>query len=188
MLCPEDVRPRAALDPKPGTEYPPDGSRYTLQWIVPSSDPLDYSYVPKNLDARFVTGTGIPRPSDLLLHYNYGAATVKNWGQNVNILVERPNIPHPKPEEPDSMKKQYKAFNHNAFREKRTGRTEGDAHGSGSKETGGSGGPVEDVGWNEDDVMLLLWSNTPQAIERFRTKEREKKNVINQWRLSVGVD
>ena len=77
MLQPEDVQPRSALyQLNPGTEYP-DGSRYTLQWTVPSLNPADYLSIPKNADVRFVTGTSIPKPSDLLLHYNFSAAVIK---------------------------------------------------------------------------------------------------------------
>ena len=47
--------------------YPPD-SRYTLQWLV--SD-------------RFIEE---PNPSDLLLHYNYGAAAIKWWGCGIEVL------------------------------------------------------------------------------------------------------
>ena len=63
MLQPENVHPRAALNPYAGTEFP-DGSRYTLRWMVPSSTP-DILAIPNNADARFVTGTCIPKLSDL---------------------------------------------------------------------------------------------------------------------------
>ncbi|KAF8529772.1 hypothetical protein BU17DRAFT_60537 [Hysterangium stoloniferum] len=190
MLQPEDVvQPAATVsNPNVGIEYPPDGSRYTLQWTVPSSNPMDFFFVPKTADARFVIGTEIPRPSDLLLHYNYGAAAVKYWGRNGNILVdERPNIPRPKLEESASTKPPYKRFGRDAFSNKRAGRGEGEVGGSNFKEPGG---PVEDAGreWDEDDVMLFLWGNTPQAMSRCMNEGREKKSAIDQWRLSVGVE
>ena len=188
MLQPEDIRPRAVWDLHAGTEYP-DGSRYTLQWIVPP-DPLsiDILYTPNNMDARFVTGTSIPKPSDLLLHYNFGAAVVKYWGRNHSILIERPNIPRPKIEDPTS-KKQYKQFDRNAFRETLAGRKAGDASRRDIvKEPGGSGGPVEDAGWDEDDIMLFFWGNTPQARARRMKEQGEKKAAIDQWRVSVGVE
>jgi hypothetical protein len=37
----------------------------------------------------------LPKPADLLLHYNYGAAAVKQWGKNTRVLTNRPNIPRP---------------------------------------------------------------------------------------------
>ena len=51
-------------------------SRYTLQWIVTQEDEL-------------------PKPADLLLHHNCGAAAVKKWGKNVGVLPNRADIPHP---------------------------------------------------------------------------------------------
>ncbi|KAI0284686.1 hypothetical protein BGY98DRAFT_1183550 [Russula aff. rugulosa BPL654] len=30
-----------------------------------------------------------------LLHYNYGAAAVKQWGKNTSILTNRPEVPRP---------------------------------------------------------------------------------------------
>ena len=104
MLQPEDIQPRAGLNLHAGAEYPV-GSHYTLQRIVPLSNPINIMLTPNNVDARFVTGTNIPKPSDLLLHYNFGAAVVKYWCRNQNILVERPNIPRPKPEDPTSKKR-----------------------------------------------------------------------------------
>ena len=187
MLQPEDVQPRSALyQLYPGTEYP-DGSRYTLQWIVPSPSPVDNMSAPNNADARFVTSTRISKPSDLLLHYNFGAAAVKYWCRNQSTLVKRPNIPRPKPVDPIS-KKEYKPFDRDALREKRAGRKEGDVSRSDVNEPGGSGGPVEGGGWDEDDVMLFFWGNTPQARARRMKEEGEKKTAIDQWRVSVGVD
>ena len=187
MLQPEDVQPRAPWNyVHPGTEYP-DGSRYTLQWIVPTPNPADSISAPNKVDARFVPGTGIPKPSDLLLHYNFGAAAVKYWCRNQSTLVKRPNIPRPKPVDP-IPKKEYKPFDRDAFREKRAGRKAGDACRSHVNEPGGSGGPVEGGDWDEDDVMLFFWGNTPQARARRMKEEGEKKTAIDQWRVSVGVD
>ena len=42
--------------------------------------------IPNNCDAAFRRRGRKPRPSDLLLHYNYGAAAVKCWGHGVRIL------------------------------------------------------------------------------------------------------
>ena len=37
----------------------------------------------------------LPKPADLLLHYNYGAVAVKQWGKNTSVLSNGPGIPHP---------------------------------------------------------------------------------------------
>jgi hypothetical protein len=75
--------------------YPP-GSRYTLQWqYLGESRKHGTSIVPNNIDAVFRENTEKPKPSDLLLHYNYGAAAVKCWGRNTEVLENRANPPCP---------------------------------------------------------------------------------------------
>jgi hypothetical protein len=37
----------------------------------------------------------VPKPSDLLLHYNYGAAAIKMWGRGIEVLRD-----HAKPRPP----------------------------------------------------------------------------------------
>ena len=37
----------------------------------------------------------LPKPADLLLHYNYGAAAVKQWGVKSSVLTSHPDIPRP---------------------------------------------------------------------------------------------
>ena len=63
--------------------------------------------IPNNCDAAFRRRGRKPRPSDLLLHYNYGAATVKCWGHGIRILhaqfdPPRPSEPVPAPFGPPS--------------------------------------------------------------------------------------
>lgn len=93
----------------PGAEYMSDGTCFTLQWIVHELDQrfqeLDERLVAENnTDAAFLQNTGLPKPSGVLLHYNYGAAVVKYWGRNTMLLTDRPGIPHLQkvalPEEP----------------------------------------------------------------------------------------
>jgi len=66
----------------------PTGSRYTLQWLI---DPGKFvrDTIPNNLDAAFRKYTKELKPSKLLLHYNYGAAAVKNWGHGIEVLLNR---------------------------------------------------------------------------------------------------
>ena len=93
-----------------------------------------------------------------MLQYNFGAAVVKYWGRNQNVLVKHPNIPRPKPEDPTS-KKQYKHFDPDAFREERAGKKEGDTSRSDIKDPGESGGPVDGAGRAGDDINLFFWGN-----------------------------
>lgn len=45
---------------------------------------------------------------------------------------------------------------------------------------------VEDKAeWDEDDVMLFLWSNTAAARERRRKKAEESAEIMERWRGCV---
>jgi hypothetical protein len=66
----------------------PTGSRYTLQWLVMPYESIE-PVVPNNSDAAFKKYTKKPKPSELLLHYNYGAAAVKCWGRGIEALQNR---------------------------------------------------------------------------------------------------
>jgi hypothetical protein len=54
----------------------PAQERYTLQWLT-TPEVITASIIPNNNDATFKRQTRKPKPSDLLLQYNYGAAAVK---------------------------------------------------------------------------------------------------------------
>lgn len=83
-----------------GTSHP-RRSRYTLQWFA-ANDEILHATFPNNSDAAFLSHHK-PKPSYLLLHYNYGAAAVKNWGRNHAILGSRSGLPRPHPPEPVAM-------------------------------------------------------------------------------------
>lgn len=86
-----------------GTNYP-EGERFTLQ-LIEIFDAADIQIVedwcPIGRNAAFANNSNIPKPSGLLLHYNYGAAAVKWWGQHTDILrSDRPPHPIPPPPHP----------------------------------------------------------------------------------------
>ena len=78
----------------------PVRNRYTLQWLINPDPAISLSPIPNNIDAAFMTGSRKPKPSDLLLHYNYGSAAVKQWGHGVELLKNRANPPRPIPPVP----------------------------------------------------------------------------------------
>ena len=93
MLTTKDIPPRHDRGDLPeGVSYP-GRSRYTLQWLVSSGKVT--SMVPNNSDASFKKRTGKRKPSDLLMHYNYGAAAVKCWGRGMEVLQNHANPPRP---------------------------------------------------------------------------------------------
>jgi len=74
-------------------EYPV-GERFLLQVIGDVERDALLDAYPNNTAAAFKRGTNLPKPSALLLHYNYGAAVVKLWGHRTEVLDQR-NIPRP---------------------------------------------------------------------------------------------
>ena len=138
----------------------PTGSRYTLQWLEHPNEFVQ-PMIPNNSDAAFKKNTGLPKPSDLLLHYNYGAAAVKHWGHGIEILQNRPNLPSSCPRMPVLAP---------------TGPVTSD------------GGMVESASqevWDEDDVMLFFWSNSAAARERRLKKLSENTQRIEQWKGGI---
>jgi hypothetical protein len=71
-------------------------SHWVLPYFVVASAPFETCLLetmfPNNSDGAFLNQHE-PKPSDLLLHYNYGAAAVKHWGRNVDVLDKRPDLP-----------------------------------------------------------------------------------------------
>ena len=144
----------------------PSQSRYTLQWLAPPSAAVTTA-IQNNIDAAFKKATRKPKPSDLLLHYIYGAAAVKCWGCGTDLLRERarpprPLVPFPVPTHSmDAVIRNLRA---------------------------GTGRLVESEGqaeWDEDDVMLFLWGNSPAAKERHLKKVDENNRRMEQWREGV---
>jgi hypothetical protein len=56
---------------------------------------MDVTSPPNNTDATFKNSTGEPKPSEPLLHYNCGAAAVKNRGYGKEVLQNYTKPPRP---------------------------------------------------------------------------------------------
>ena len=69
--------------------YPRVGC-YTLQWLKAPPDRLTSNVIPNNRDATLKRRSREAKPSDLLLHYNYGAAAVKQWGHGIQTFQQLP--------------------------------------------------------------------------------------------------
>ena len=147
--------------------------RYTMQWLT-NPDAWDIALLPNNLDAAFKTRSRKPKPSDLLLHYTYGCAAVKRWGINVDILKNFANPPRPTPRASKSVHDRTTAIEKRKASRKATARA-----GAGEMES------EAQVSWDEDDVVLFLWGNTPAAKERHRKKVQETTQHLEEWRENV---
>ena len=152
-----------------------------MQWLT-NPDAWDIALLPNNLDAAFKTGSRKPKPSDLLLHYTYGCAAVKRWGMNVDILKNLANPPRPTPRASKSVHDRT-----TAIEKRKASRTRGVRTGKATARAG-AGGMVESEGqvsWDEDDVVLFFWGNTPAAKERHRKKVQETTQHLEEWRENV---
>jgi hypothetical protein len=61
---------------------------------ITAGDELCLRFIPDNSDASFVSPRK-PKPAEVLLHYNYGAAAVKTWEKNNAILSNRLGLQRP---------------------------------------------------------------------------------------------
>lgn len=143
------------------------------------------AHFPDNSDAAFRNHSRAHKPSPLLLHYNYGAAAIKNWGHGKEVLKKLiPKPPHPEvpvtpltPPAGPSYTKHGRGITVAKLKAAR------DPGGVG----GGTGGLVEseDQEWDEDDMMLFLWGNTQAAKDRHLEKASKDARRIEQWRGDV---
>jgi hypothetical protein len=157
----------------------PNGVRYTLHWLSKSS-PVTESQIPNNSDATFRRRNLQPRPADLLLHYNYGAAALVQWGVGVEALGEkaRPHIQHPvKPITADMGPKRI-VNDRTIAVAKRRPMDEGQA---GSSAADAEMIEDEDTPVGPDDVVLFLWGNTRAATERRQNAADDRARRMEAW-------
>ena len=159
----------------------PTASRYTLQWLT---DPGKYirDFIPNNLDAAFRKYTKKPKPSELLLHYNYGAAAVKNWGRGSEVLLNRAKPPRPGAPVPAQAGPSRPTHDRSIAIQKREA---AQAAANLKAENRGSTESEDLEVWDEDDVMLFFWGNSQAAKERHLKKAREKTQCMEQWRAAI---
>ena len=130
----------------------------------------------------------LAKPADLLLHYNYGAAAVKQWGKNTSILTNRPDIPRPPVPISAAMGSKRVKDDCNIAIEKRAAATSqgGQVAGSERNRSEGAAGDLEEQDrWDEDDVMLFFWGNSKAAMERHDQKKQERTEYLEDWRAGV---
>jgi hypothetical protein len=178
--------------------------RYTLQWLATGDSAR--SMVPNNSDAAFKKDTSLQKPSDLLLHYNYGAAAVKRWGQGKDAFQRKAKPPRPPLPETVEMRPSKSTHGRTPAIQKHeaAGNAEAeppritchwqaqDGVGDGNAMAGpGVEGIVHSEGqeqWDEDDVMLFFWGNSKASKDRHCEKLEESTRHMEQWREGVAQD
>jgi hypothetical protein len=129
---------------------------------------------PNNCDAAFKS---FPKsmPADTLLRYNYGAAAVKQWGKNTNVLNNRAGLPRPQKSKV-LLVGPTRGIGDRMSTINKLARARGEPADNGE----------EHLKWDEDDVMLFFWGNSKASVERHAKKEREREQNINEWRKGVA--
>jgi hypothetical protein len=164
------------------------GSRYTLQWLTPG-DEFCLRFFPDNSDASFVSPRK-PKPAEVLLHYNYGAASVKTWGRNHAILSNRTGVPRPQEPKAEplgptkSVGDRSKAIN--KLEKARAEEGQGLPPNDGGSASSGAGADSQPR-WDEHDVMLFFWGNSKLSTQRHAEKDREREENVIAWRAGVSA-
>jgi hypothetical protein len=167
----------------PETSYP-SRVRYSLQWLIAGKG-NNLSMFRDNGDASFKSHLK-QKPSDTLLHYNYGAAAVKRWGKNIAVLgngegLLRPQKPEVLPVGPTRGVGNRKTTI-NKLARARAGagqvRSADNGDGPGSAALADSELSIQD----EDDLMLFFWGNSKASVERHAKGKCEREQSINEWR------
>ncbi|KAH8834154.1 hypothetical protein DL96DRAFT_1579604, partial [Flagelloscypha sp. PMI_526] len=87
--------PRPFLDEPDLNISFPNNARYTLHYLVPQSRLLSFvTSCPPNIDAKFKNLE--QQPAAMLLHYHYGNAALRMWGNKPNFpkhTFRRPQVP-----------------------------------------------------------------------------------------------
>ncbi|KAJ7907509.1 hypothetical protein B0H13DRAFT_2332327 [Mycena leptocephala] len=180
ILDTADVPNRSYIgrDLKYGVKYS-EKDRYTLQSLTSTETIRDD--IANNLDAAFKLHSKKPKPSPLLLHYNYGVAAVLWWGKGQSRLhaSNRPNVPRPKVPVPDPMGPPRVTHNRQVTRDKlENARAEGTLQGAGSA-----------IGQSEQDadrtyaeeLVLSLWASTGVAHDRRENEAEEYAYRMERW-------
>ncbi|KAJ6482903.1 hypothetical protein C8R47DRAFT_1133084 [Mycena vitilis] len=177
VLKRSDIPPRTNTAPLIGNVKVSINPRYTLQWIM--GNERQRRNVPNNQDAAFKEGTRKPKPSPLLLHYNYGVAAMKWWGKGPEHLLTARKRPIAAPLGPVRNK-----HDRSPTVEKLSdARSTINFH-------GGSRSTQQDIDAEREaeaeHLILTFYANTAAARERRAQHQRELEERTSDWQTNVG--
>ncbi|KZS88729.1 hypothetical protein SISNIDRAFT_530977 [Sistotremastrum niveocremeum HHB9708] len=173
--------------PNPNTDsFNPPHSRCTLHWLGNPSPPTAAAY-PNCRDATFSTSTLNPSsfPSDILLHYVYGASALYKWGKHMDILTTQERFPRP-----DQLPT--KAFDRIRHRTEsglssHPRISEGDD--DSESEWDSESSYVSDPNLVEADIAMaavgLFWSRLPQVQAAYQEERDSERLKISDWLKDV---
>ena len=141
------------------------------------------------MDGTFKKYSQKKKLSDLLLlHYNFGAAAVKQWGHGVVVLENCLNLPHPAMPIPAPMGPSRPLHDRASVIQRPDAAQGADQAGPVNVAAGDQPGEVieDHATWDEDDIMLFFWGNSPAAMECHHKKQEERTKYMEQWRSQVA--
>lgn len=198
MLACNDVPIVAGRILTAGTQFPPN-ERFTLQLIdcalqsLPAPTREELERVCKfGQDAAFRSDSDLPKPSGVLLHYNYGAAAVKFWGHNKDSLQCGTAPARPPPAPPPGSDTTYLSGPSTSIHDqsvairKRQANDNTALAGSSKKRKGKAREQDHDDEWDEDDCVMFFWSTSKVARERRRAAEEEFSGHMKMWASGVS--
>ncbi|KAJ7895632.1 hypothetical protein B0H14DRAFT_2681203 [Mycena olivaceomarginata] len=175
VLACNDIPPRSNNNPDLlGDVKYSTNPRYTLQWLMGTEhQKRDF---PNNKDAAFKKHSKKPKPSPLLLNYNYGVAALKWWGKGPEYLLTARKRPAPPIAAPLGSLRS---------KDNRSRKLAGLQGGSGGN------GEVEDIDERRQSeaerLVLTLYANTPAARGRRAKQQAERKDRMAEWQNGVRM-
>lgn len=185
VLTPTDIPPRSQRTLPEGVGYPAN-KRYTLQWLEPPTPSILDHVSKNNNDAAFRISSRKPKPSDLLLHYNYGAAAVKQWGHGTKIFQHLAKPPCPSAPVP-AKGGPSKTVHDRRLTIQKLNANAGAKTSAGAGVVGGGARDMVDSEeqLGEDDVVMILWANSAASKEHRQKQVEERTQRMEEWRESV---
>jgi hypothetical protein len=141
--------------------------------------------VPNNKDAAFKKHSKKPKPSPLLLNYNYGVAALKWWGKGPEHLLtarKRPAPPIAAPLGPQRSKHDPSVTTAKLADARKLAGLQG-----------GSGGnrEAEDIDerrqYEAELLVATLYANTPAARGRREQQQADRTDRMDKWQNGVRM-
>ncbi|KAJ7046173.1 hypothetical protein C8F04DRAFT_987884 [Mycena alexandri] len=187
ILDRNDIPPRSNnADLLGGVKYSTK-PHYTLQWLEGTEH--QRRDIPNNMDAAFKTNSKKPKPSALLLNYNYGVAALKWWGKGPEHLLtarKRPTPPIAAPLGPSRIRHD---------REVTTGKLDdarkAPASFAGGQDGSGGNNDVDDIDERRQSdaerLVLTLYASAPAARDRRAKQRAEREHRMVEWQSGVRM-
>ncbi|KAJ7816651.1 hypothetical protein B0H13DRAFT_2380288 [Mycena leptocephala] len=156
---------------------------YTLQWLMATEH--HKRDVPNNKDAAFKKHSKKPKPSPLLLHYNYGVAALKWWGKGPEYLLSARTRPAPLIAAPLGPSRSTHDRSLTTTKLAQARQLAGLQGGSGDN------GEVDDIDARHESeaerLVLTFYANTPAARSRRAKQQAERTDRMIQWQNGVRM-